>query len=295
MKNVYIIADIEGSTGCLAPKDAKLFTMGWARACVEVTRDMDAIGRALLDSGIAARVRVKDFHRTGFNLLPNLIDDRIEVDQGYQLGSIPGIGELHGFDTLLMTGMHAASGSDGFIPHTLTSRFETIVTNGHLLSEAELFASSVADAGLIPVFFSGCPTACKQAKQSLRDITTFAVSKPLNTDIQDIRSQLATAALNAVKNQAATVFRPKGPFRTRVKMRGGIRATEKAARLWQLKIVDDYIQFDSADMSQLYQTLIQMAYLHPAALSNLRPWVGAFKAFGRLSLFWSRLLRHQLS
>lgn len=295
MKNVYIIADIEGSTGCLTQKDAKLFTLGWARACVELSRDIDTIGRTLLDSGTAARVRVKDFHRTGFNLLAKLIDDRIEIDQGYQVGPIPGIGELQGFDTLLMTGMHASSGSDGFIPHTLTSRFEAIITNGQLLSEAELFASSVADVGLMPVFFSGCPVACDQAKQAIKGIKTFAVSKPLNTDIQDMRNQLANAAQAAVKRQSTAVFKPKGPFRTQIKIRGGQQATEKAARLWQLKIVDDYIQVDSTYMSQLYQTLIRIAYLHPAALSSLRPWVKAFKAFGRLSLFWPRLLRHQFS
>jgi D-amino peptidase len=45
----------------------------------------------LFDAGVKT-VTVKDFHRTGFNLLPELMDPRVNVVQGYIKGPVPGMG-----------------------------------------------------------------------------------------------------------------------------------------------------------------------------------------------------------
>lgn len=165
--SVLIIADIEGSSGCWNRRASEYRTHEWASACIEMSRDIDAVAAALFDAGVEA-VSIKDFHRTGYNLLPEMIDRRARLLHGYRRGPVPGIGDPRGADRLLMIGMHAASGSNGFLAHTLTSRIARLEVNGKLMCEAELFAASVAHYGLRPVFLSGCAVACRQAEESIR-------------------------------------------------------------------------------------------------------------------------------
>ena len=90
LKSVLIIADIEGSSGCWSYSGSSFMTEAWFRACLEMTRDVDVVVTALFDAGIR-QITVKDFHRTGYNLLPELIDSRAQVFSGYRPGPVPGI------------------------------------------------------------------------------------------------------------------------------------------------------------------------------------------------------------
>ena len=91
IKNILMIADIEGSSGCWGYEASSFMTEPWCHACVEMSRDVNAVGQAFFNAGVE-RIRVKDFHRTGFNLLPELIDSRITIGAGYDRSPIPGIG-----------------------------------------------------------------------------------------------------------------------------------------------------------------------------------------------------------
>ena len=138
-------------------------TKDWARACLEMTRDVQAVVQALFDNGVET-IRIKDFHRTGYNLLPELIDSRSEIVHGYHAGPVPGMGSPGDAEAVIFLGMHAASGTDGFLAHTLTSRVDLVEVNGDPLAEIQLFASSLAPWGLKPIFFSGCPVACSRPR-----------------------------------------------------------------------------------------------------------------------------------
>ena len=72
-------------------------------------------------------------------------------------------------DGLMMLGMHAASGTGGFLAHTLTSRLASLEVNGRPLAEIELFAASLAPHNIPVIFFSGCPVACAQALSQCSD------------------------------------------------------------------------------------------------------------------------------
>lgn len=287
MTSVLIIADIEGSTGCHSRQDSQLFNDGWVRACVELSRDIDQIGRQLLNSGVS-RVRVKDFHRTGYNLFREIIDEGIEIDQGYQIGPIIGIGEARGFNCLLMTGMHAASGTDGFLPHTLTSKFAGIFVNGEPLTEAELFAASVAPAGLVPTFFSGCETACRQAARAIKHIKTFMVNKPLAETPQSIRENLAHAAASSLNSFSEKPFTPEGPFNVVVKMRDGEKAAAKLRKTWKFPGEDDELHFSSDNIHTLYWQLVRLAYLKPFYEKHLATAINIANMSGRLTQIWAR-------
>ena len=287
MTSVLIIADIEGSTGCHNRQDSQLFNDGWVRACVELSRDIDQIGRQLLNSGVS-RVRVKDFHRTGYNLFREIIDEGIEIDQGYQIGPIIGIGEARGFNRLLMTGMHAASGTDGFLPHTLTSKFAGIFVNGEPLTEAELFAASVAPAGLVPTFFSGCETACRQAARAIKNIKTFMVNKPLAETPQSIRENLAHAAVSSLSSFSEKLFIPEGPFNVVVKMRDGEKAAAKLRKTWKFPGESDELHFSSDNIHTLYWQLVRLAYLKPFYEKHLATAINIANMSGRLTQIWAR-------
>jgi D-aminopeptidase len=76
--SLLAIADIEGSSGCRRYADGAFLSPSWPAACREMSRDAKAAVRALWDAG-AGPIRVVDFHRTGFNLLPEEIDSRAEA------------------------------------------------------------------------------------------------------------------------------------------------------------------------------------------------------------------------
>ncbi|MBU2550030.1 MAG: M55 family metallopeptidase, partial [Proteobacteria bacterium] len=175
-QHILIIADIEGSSGCFSYRASSFLTPEWARACADMTRDVSAVVSSLFEAG-AETVAVKDFHRTGYNLLPEWIDSRAEWIPGYRQGPVPGLGEPGRAQGIVFLGLHAASGTDGFLAHTMTSRLKDLKVNGRILTEAELFSASLAPYGLRPLFFSGCPTACSQAEAALPGLQTLAIDK----------------------------------------------------------------------------------------------------------------------
>lgn len=294
MKSVLIIADIEGSTGCAQVNDSRLFTDGWVKACIELSLDLAAVCKALLDKGVP-RIRIKDFHRTGFNIFRELLPAQVELDQGYRSGPVIGIGDPTGFDLLMMIGMHAASGTNGFLPHTLTSKFASINVKGKNLTEAELFAASVAPSGLVPVFFSGCQNACDQARSALPELDFFAVNKPLREPPEELRHQLALAAARALGNQAGSVFCPPGPFKATITMRDGEKPAQKLRNRWKFEGAGSQICVSAPSMIELYWKLVKLAYLTPTTATFIEPSLCLANLWGRLALMWARRRSTQFS
>jgi len=75
-KIAYVVADLEGSTGAWTKAHNLLATPEWQEARVELTRDLNAVAGALFERGVKGVV-VKDFHRTGYNLIPAHLDRRV--------------------------------------------------------------------------------------------------------------------------------------------------------------------------------------------------------------------------
>jgi len=289
-KRILIIADIEGSSGCWSYRGSSFMTADWARACLEMTRDVQAVVRALFDSGVE-HIRIKDFHRTGYNLLPDLIDSRSEVVQGYRAGPVPGIGDPGTAEAVIFLGMHAASGTDGYLAHTLTSRVELLEVNGEPLPEIQLFASSLAPWGLQPIFFSGCPVACEQARTSIKNIPVFPIDKSIGQQQFDVaawRSGLGQAAVNALVNNQTAPFEPEGPMRVVMRMRTGAIAAGKMAKRWGLDCRGDQIVIDAADIHDVYLHLIRICYLTPVLEKILPLGLWAYNLWGKMGLTWVR-------
>ena len=233
-KHILIVADIEGSSGSWSYQGSSFMTSDWPLACLGMTQDVDAVVKGLFDAGVQ-RITVKDFHRTGYNIIPERVDSRAKVVSGYRPGPVPGIGDPNGAEAVMFMGMHAASGTDGFLAHTLTSRIERLEVNGKPMPELELFAASLAPFGLKPIFFSGCPVACRQAQTAIRAIDVYPIDKTTPAPAFDAgpwRSGLVAAAVTALCNVSTKPYAPKGFLRAAVTLRDGEATARKLARRW---------------------------------------------------------------
>ena len=287
---ILIIADIEGSSGCGSYRASSFLTEEWADACLAMTRDVDAVVRALFAAG-ARQVAVKDFHRTGYNLFPELIDHRATLISGYRKGPVPGIGGAFGAQALMMIGMHAASGTAGHLAHTFTSRIASLRINGLSVPEAVFFSASLAPYGVRPVFFSGCPEACRQAKAAIDGIVAHPIEKTTTDrrfDAAAWRSQLADAAAGALFNRDTAPHRPEGPFEANVRMRDGAGAARRLARRWNLVTSGDTIHVQAADIHDLYMAMIRLCYLTPTVERILPLGLLLFNLRGRMGRGWAR-------
>jgi D-amino peptidase len=288
--NILIIADIEGSSGCFDYESSRFMTRGWPGACLAMTRDTDAVVRALLAAG-AARVTVKDFHRTGYNILPEMLDPRARLVSGYRNGAVPGIGNPGGATALFMIGMHAPSGSDGFLAHTMTSRIARLEVNGRLLSEAELFSASLAPLGVRPVFFSGCPVACRFSGEALPGMRVYPIDKtagPEGFDAGAWRHGLAAAAADALNDRGAGPYDPPGPFSAVLTMRDGPAAARSMAARWGFRHGSDRVYIEASGLRDLYLALIRLCYLTPAIEKALPAGLFLYHLYGKLGRAWVR-------
>ncbi len=289
-KKVLIISDIEGSSLCLNYGATTFLGKEWPKACLGMSLDLDAVVKALFHSGVEA-VYVKDFHRTGFNLFPDYIDDRATIIQGYFSAPVPGIGSVFDATALLMVGMHAPSGSGGFLPHTLTSRISKLEVNKQPMSEAQLFSASVARFGLVPSFFSGCLAACAQAADTIPGLRCFGTKKFNSIDDPDAsmwRRQLGREAVLSLAENHKGVYAPKGPFDAAVTLRDGPGYAEGLARRWGFNYRESTLFIHADTMDELYLNLIRLCYLTPFLEKILPVGLPLFNLFGKAGLLKAR-------
>jgi len=192
---------------------------------------------------------------------------------------------------VMFLGMHAASGSDGFLAHTLTSRIARLEVNHRLLAEIELFAASLAPWKIRPIFFSGCPVACRQAAAVVDNINCFPIDKSRGAerfDTRNWRSALAQAAVKSLSNRDTKPYEPLGPFDARVTLRDGEAAAIRLARRWKFEQVGAQIRIQRASIHQLYMELIRLCYLTPAIEKVLPLALVAFNLKGRIGIIRAR-------
>lgn len=288
-KNILIIADIEGSSGCASYAASSFNTPEWYNACVEMSLDISAVVSALYDAG-AENIYVKDFHRTGYNLLPELIDSRARIIHGYIEGPVPGIGNIYDSDAAMFIGMHASSGSDGFLAHTFTSRYSRMISGGRRVTELQLFASSLYTYNIKPVFFSGCPVACREAAEDVPGINTFPVIKDSSgrADIGRCRGELAAAAAHSLLNNSTIPYMMPPPYSIELTMRDGAETAGKSAKRWGVEYMENEIFLHAENFDDLYRKLIGITYLTPALEKITAAALMLFNLYGRAGLSIAR-------
>jgi D-amino peptidase len=266
-KTAYVLADIEGSTGVWTKAQTQK-GRPWQEARVALTEDLNAVAQALFERG-AGRIILKDWHRTGFNIIPSDLDPRIHLISGYYAGPAIGFGDLHGADFALFVGFHASSGNpQGFLPHTLTSRIAEIVVNGQRICEAELFASVLSRFRVPVCFFSGCPAACDEIKERMPWVVTYPLPKDPQIDsdprlrnqyIQKMREGLR-AKIHEIPDHPETLplFAMAPPFDCQVYFHD----EDQARRMnpWNFPQQGKSLLFHAASFPELYENLLKIAY-----------------------------------
>ena len=265
-KTAYIVADLEGSTGAWTKAHTRLRTPEWQKARVELTRDINAVAGSLFEREVKGVV-VKDFHRTGYNLILPRLDPRIKVISGYYTGPALGYGDLHGAEFALFVGLHAAGGNEkGFLSHTLTSRVAEIRVNGKRVCESELFATVLSDFNVPVVFFSGCPAACQEVTERMSWVITSEIPKDpeIYRDenkrgdfILQKREGLKQRVKEIVNPTEQNLFRMQPPFDCQV-----IFQDEDEARRnpWGFPRSGRTIQVEASRFLDLYENLLKIAY-----------------------------------
>ena len=198
----------------------------------------------------------------------------------------------------MFLGMHAASGTGGFLAHTLTTRIEKLLVNEQPMAEIELFAASLAPFGIRPIFFSGCPIACRQAQHRVANIAVYSIDKSSGMERFDKelwRAGLARSAVEALKNDSTRPYAPAGPFNAVVHMRDGRKATTRAARRWGLRHDNRRIFIRADDIHQLYINLIRLCYLTPLIERSIPVSLYLYNLWGRFGRFRVRRLLKQYS
>jgi D-aminopeptidase len=265
-KTAYLVADLEGSTGAWTKAHTLLGTPEWQEARVELTRDINAVAESLFEMG-ARRVVVKDFHRTGYNLILPYLDPRIKVVSGYYTGPALGYGDLHGADFALFVGLHAAGGNEnGFLSHTLTSRIAEIRVNGKRVCEADLFATVLSDFNVPVVFFSGCPAACREVSERMSWVVPFETPKDpeIYRDEKKRREYILKNReglrnkIKEIRNPAEQpLFRMQPPFDCQVIFQDDAEARRNP---WGFPREGRTLQVEAARFPDLYESLLKIAY-----------------------------------
>ncbi len=289
-KHVLIISDIEGSSLCRNYEMSSFMAKSWPEACLGMSLDVSAVVNALFNSGVET-ITVKDFHRTAYNIIPEYVNPKARLIHGYKIGPVPGIGNPKPATAVLMIGMHAPSGSLGFLAHTLTSRIGRLEVNGELMSEAQLFSASLAPFGIVPVFFSGCPVACHHTLQHLEGIRCYPINKAESVKLFDAntwRQGLAKSAIAALESTECHPYQPKGPFHAQVTMRDGHSAAQTLGKRWKFPVQEDTIILECETIQQLYSNLMKLCFLTPVTEKLVYLGIHLFNARGKLGLWWAR-------
>jgi D-amino peptidase len=286
VNHILIIADIEGSSGCREKKAAQFFNKEWYKACVEMTKDVNAVSKSLLDAGVL-HVTIKDFHRTGYNIIAENLDPRVALISGYKNGPVPGFSTIPNVSAVMFLGMHAASGTKGFLAHTLTSRIAKLTINGKIWSEAELFSASLGPFGIRPIFFSGCDEACRQVQVAIPGLVVYPIDKigsGYSFNAAHWRECLCQKAVTAIATSTAPPFLPEGPFYANVDFRDGEKTARLISRRWGFVCQGASVIIKADSFHDLYMDLIRICYLTPLiekmlpggllAIYNLIGWAG---------------------
>lgn len=182
---VYMVSDIEGVAGVVFyehrhPSMSPMLHDLLVRNRVLLTEEVNAAARGAFDAG-ASEVVIMDRHGGGYNIMPELLDRRLELIHG-RAGQCTSLGILYAdfdetWDALVLLGMHAKAGTqDGATPHSLIC-VEDGEGGRHELSEATMGMALAGDCNVPAVFLAGDKATCEDALAIVPSLETVFTKK----------------------------------------------------------------------------------------------------------------------
>jgi len=201
--NVYIVADIEGVAGVVfyEHRHANMSTLNYAllhRNRVLLTEEVNAAARGAFAAG-AELVVVYDHHAEGYTIMPELLEERIELIHGRAdhtlTMSTPHPDLDQSFQALVLVGMHARAGTkNGCTPHSLIC-VTTVKGQTYELSEATMSMAIAGDVGVPCAFVSGDQSLVEEALQYNPNMESVITKKHYASQLARTKSPLLSRKL----------------------------------------------------------------------------------------------------
>jgi D-amino peptidase len=263
--NVYISADIEGTTGTVSwfqcgRKDAEHPDFDFARRMM--TEDVNAAIRGARAVG-AKRIVVKDSHGNSKNLLLDQLEPEVELVSGHgtdgTLGMMMGVDGT--FDAAMLVGYHARAGTlHGIMEHTISGRVHRMCINGEEQGEIGM-SRGVAGAFEVPVVMisSDLAGAAEFEAMGLGGVAVVVkegygryMGRSLSR--QEASEKIEQGAASALKSASAVqTFRPGSPVVFRIEFNRSEEA-DLAARLPGVNRIDAYtLEYSSGSFLESHQ------------------------------------------
>jgi D-amino peptidase len=152
---IYISVDIEGVAGVVTPNEGQPGNPEYEQARRLMTLEANAAIAGAFEGG-AREILVNDSHGPMVNLLPELLDPRVELIRG-NIKPFSMFAGLDGsYDGAMCVGYHAPAADYGVLAHTTNGfAFAAIRLNGELASEAMFYGAYAGAMGVPVILLSG--------------------------------------------------------------------------------------------------------------------------------------------
>ncbi|MDP2870938.1 MAG: M55 family metallopeptidase [Bacillota bacterium] len=274
---IYVSADMEGIAG-ITSRELQLVPEGreFAEARLLLTEEVNAAIRGAYDAG-ATYVLVNDSHGHMNNILPDRLDPRAELSQGYPkpLYMMEGIsGE---FDAVFFVGYHAAIGTaDGILNHSYNSRgIYNVRVGGKLMSESMLNGRVAGHYGVPVALVTGDAATIRQTQADAPGVHGAVVKWSYNRGSarfispERAREVIAKAAADAVRSASAggahgMLMAERIPVRWEIDWVYTVMADMACLVPGVKRVADRSIEFESPDYLvgfKQFQAVTMLSYL----------------------------------
>lgn len=229
---VFICVDMEGMAGVVHVKDCNEGGMDYQYFRETATNEVNAAIRGAFKAG-ATKVVVRDAHETMRNIIPGLLDSRVELIRGGD-GANPQImmqGIEQGFDAMLFVGHHAAAGTPrGVLAHTMVvDGVQEFSINGIQIPEMAYCALIAGKYGVPVAYLSGDDVTCTQAKEYFGEkFATTATKEAFGWKvakcypIEKVHKQIEKDVYNALKNpDNFSLYNIAPPYKSYLRVKEG--------------------------------------------------------------------------
>ena len=196
---VYVLSDMEGSFGITSMAQCVPGSRLWQEARKNATLDAVAAAQGAQAAG-AKRVIIHDTHAWGVNLVASLVPPSIELKRGHYSAPVPILGQVPEDSLMLAVAAHVGAGTDGHLPHTFRTRFESVEIDGRKVGETELYAGLVAPFGVRMGLVTGHDCAVAEAEEALPWIVGIKVPRKGDEELaHKSRGSISEGAERAVR------------------------------------------------------------------------------------------------
>ena len=222
---IYVLADLEGTTGVVREEQTSADSPEYREACSLLTGDVNAAVEGAVQAG-AGDIVVNDLHgaRGGFNLVLEELHPHAKCITGgpriYRLSLLD-----RSIDAALMVGYHAMAGTGGAVlEHTMSTKaIDEVRINDVRVGEIGIDASVLGCFDIPIVLVTGCRKTTDEARNLLGTIEVVAVKEGLTrhsalclppTKTRSLIKEASAKALQCLDDYKPLKFNP--PYKVEI-------------------------------------------------------------------------------